>query len=155
MKLPLTGGCQCGGVRYEIAAEPLTVLACHCTECQRQSGAAFGLSMIVPTAAVRITKGTPKEWERPGSMTHSGLPTACLFCDTCGARLYNIPARAPQNTVLKPGTLDDKTWFEPVGHIWTRSAQSWVDIPAGMLRYDGPPPDFAALQAAWAARGKS
>ena len=41
MRLPLSGGCQCGGVRYEIKAKPLTVYVCHCTECQRQSGSAF------------------------------------------------------------------------------------------------------------------
>jgi hypothetical protein len=38
LKLPLTGQCQCGQVRYEIRAEPVAVWACHCTECQRQSG---------------------------------------------------------------------------------------------------------------------
>ena len=44
MRLPLTGGCQCGGVRYEIkAAAKLSLYVCHCTECQRQSGSAFSL----------------------------------------------------------------------------------------------------------------
>ena len=47
MRLPLSGGCQCGRVRYQIRAEPLAVYVCHCTECQRQSGSAFALSLAV------------------------------------------------------------------------------------------------------------
>jgi hypothetical protein len=60
LRLPQAGGCQCGAVRYEIAAAPLTLYACHCAECQRQSGSAFGLSMPVPAGAVRITAGEPR-----------------------------------------------------------------------------------------------
>lgn len=47
MPAPYTGGCQCGSVRYVLTSEPLRVAACHCTECQRQSGSAFGMSMSV------------------------------------------------------------------------------------------------------------
>jgi hypothetical protein len=42
------GGCQCGRVRYRVEGEPLTLGICHCTECQRQSGSAFGMSMVTP-----------------------------------------------------------------------------------------------------------
>ena len=46
MRLPQGGGCQCGAVRYEISGPPRVVYACHCTECQRQSGAAFALAAV-------------------------------------------------------------------------------------------------------------
>ena len=59
MRLPLTGGCQCGGVRYEIKAAPLSLYVCHCTECQRQSGSAFALSLAVPRDAFAVVRGTP------------------------------------------------------------------------------------------------
>jgi len=149
MRLPLTGGCQCGAVRYEITAAPLTVYACHCTDCQRQSGSAFALSLIAPRDAVRVTKGAPAAWERPGSHAASGTPTDCMFCLECGARLYNLPSRNRAIAVVKPGTLDDTSWLKPVGHIWTKSAQPWLTFEQGTLLYDGPPPDFAALSAAW------
>ncbi|MFL6835047.1 MAG: GFA family protein, partial [Xanthobacteraceae bacterium] len=64
MRLPLSGGCQCGGVRYELSAEPLTVYVCHCTECQRQSGSAFALSLAVARDALAVVKGTPAKWRR-------------------------------------------------------------------------------------------
>ena len=152
MRLPLTGGCQCGAVRYEIGAAPLTVYACHCADCQRQSGSAFALSLLAPRDAVRVTQGAPAVWERPGSQTTSGTPADCVFCLECGARLYNLPSRNRAVAVVKPGTLDDTSWLEPVGHIWTKSAQPWVMFEAGTLLYDGQPPDFAALSEAWQPR---
>ena len=81
MRLPLTGGCQCGGVRYEIKAEPLTLYVCHCTECQRQSGSAFALSLAVARDAV-VVHGTPATWRRE---LESGRVIWCLFCGGCGA----------------------------------------------------------------------
>jgi len=149
MKLPLTGGCQCGAVRYAIDAEPLTLYACHCTECQRQTGSAFALSMVVKREALRITSGAPKEWLR---RHESGRVIACVFCDACGTRLYHNPHINTQITILKPGTLDDTTWLDPVGHIWTRSAQCWVDIPDETVNYDVQPPDFSGLIETWRAQ---
>jgi hypothetical protein len=143
MRLPLTGGCQCGAVRYEITAAPLTLYACHCADCQRQSGSAFALSLIAPRDAVRVTQGAPAAWERPGSHAASG------------ARLDHLPSRNRAIAVVKPGTLDDTSWLKPVGHIWTRSAQPWVKFEEGTLLYDGPPPDLAALGAAWQAQRRA
>jgi Glutathione-dependent formaldehyde-activating enzyme len=57
---PLKGGCACGAVRYEIAAPPLAIYACHCTDCQRRTGTAFALNMPVRTSSLRIVTGTPK-----------------------------------------------------------------------------------------------
>lgn len=148
MQLPLTGGCQCGEVRYGIAAEPLTVYACHCTDCQRQSGSAFALSMVVPRDAVRLSAGAPATWLR---RHESGRTSRCLFCGECGARLYHNPDRNPQITILKPGTLDDTSWLRPVGHIWIRSAQPWFEMPAGRITYDAQPPDLTRLTEAWRA----
>lgn len=149
MLLPLTGGCQCGAVRYAIDAPPRAVYACHCRDCQRQTGAGFALSMIVPRAALRLVDGTPSEWLRPGGVAASGTPTACLFCGSCGARLYHLPTRNPAVAIVKPGTLDDTSWLRPAGHIWTEHAQPWVAIPEDMPNFPRQPPDYTAIEAAW------
>jgi hypothetical protein len=60
--LPLTGGCSCGAIRYEIAAFPLLLYACNCTDCQTASGSAFALSMPVMSNGFRIVQGEPKGW---------------------------------------------------------------------------------------------
>jgi hypothetical protein len=55
MELPLGGGCMCGAVRYEISELPLRVYACHCTDCQRITGSAFSLGVVVSAGAFRAT----------------------------------------------------------------------------------------------------
>jgi hypothetical protein len=128
MQLPLTGGCCCGGVRYEIRARPTALYCCHCKDCQRQTGSAYAMSMFVPRGAVAITAGAPKCWRRQAD---SGRFMRCWFCGDCGARLYNEPESRSDVTVIKPGTLDDTSWLDPVGEIWTRSRQPWVPLPPG------------------------
>jgi hypothetical protein len=149
MRLPLTGGCQCGRVRYEVNARPLAAYACHCTECQRQSGSAFGLSLLVPRDALAVTSGTPAVWRRA---LESGRVIWCFFCSDCGVRLFHNPERVPTASIVKPGTLDDVTWLKPVGHIWTRSAQPWMQIPPSAVNYEGQPDDLSRLIEAWQAQ---
>jgi hypothetical protein len=55
MPAPYTGGCQCGSVRYVLTTEPIPLAACHCKECQRQSGSAFGMSMPVKKDSLTVT----------------------------------------------------------------------------------------------------
>ena len=87
-KLPLVGRCQCKGVVYKITSAPLAVYACHCTECQRQSGSAFSLSLLAERGAVVVEEGKPAVWER---QHESGRVIDCLICATCGTRLFHEP----------------------------------------------------------------
>jgi len=142
MTAPYTGRCQCGQIRYEIRTEPLTLYACHCQECQKQSSSAFGMSMPVPRHAVVVLQGQPKQWQRVGD---SGREVSCWFCADCGTRLFHAPARNSQIINIKPGTLDDTSWLKPVGNLWTNSAQKWVILDDQMLNYDAQPSDFDLL----------
>src|SRR5262245_61909671 len=134
--LPLSGGCQCGGVRYHITEAPLTLYVCYCTECQKQSSAGFGMSMPVPRAGFSITSGAPSTWTRTAD---SGRTVECAFCSRCGTRLFHAPIRNPAIVNIKPGTLDNTRWLKPVGHLWTRSAQPWVIIPDGVVTFEAQP----------------
>jgi hypothetical protein len=142
MTAPYAGGCQCGQIRYEIRAEPLTLYACHCKECQKQSSSAFGMSMPVARDAVILLKGQPKEWKR---VSEGGREVSCLFCGNCGTRLFHNPARDPKITNVKPGTLDDTSGLSPVGHLWTRSSQGWVILNENLLNYETQPSDYSQL----------
>src|SRR5262245_19818205 len=104
---PLTGGCACGAVRYEISAMPLLLYACHCTECQRRSGSAFALNMPVATKSLRIVKGVPKAWHNAGA---SGTTTS-WFCGDCGGRIYGERDGRPDAMTIRAGTLDDTSWL--------------------------------------------
>jgi len=146
IRLPLAGACQCRAVGYEIRAAPLAVYACHCTECQRQSGSAFSLSLIAPREAVVIAQGSAHRWRR---QHESGRVVQCVLCGNCGSRLFHEPEANPKVTIVKPGTLDDTAWLHPVGHIWTRSAQKWFPLPADTVNYEVQPPNFSRLIEAW------
>lgn len=132
MKTRDTGGCQCGSIRYEISDEPRQVVACHCTDCQRQSGSAFGMSMVVDAAAFGLTKGESKIYR---SMSSTGREKVGAFSPGCGTRIYHQPEWRKGTISVKAGTLDDTTWLQPQVHIWTSSKQPWIVIPDGVESY--------------------
>lgn len=144
--LPIYGGCQCKSIRYEISQMPLTMYACHCTECQTQSTSGFGMSMPTPKYGFRLTQGNHKIWARTSD---SGRQVECAFCSECGTRLYHLPSRNKSIINVKPGTLDNKKLFEPVGNLWVKSAQHWVSITSEAINFPEQPSSFEPLYIAW------
>lgn len=132
----LTGGCQCGGCRYRIAAAPLEVDVCHCTECRRQSASAFGITVVVPAAAFRITRGTPRSWTR---QTDSGNALECRFCPECGSRLVHVSSGYRDAVFVKGGSLDQPVDLSAAVHIWTAGKLPGVVIPQGAVQFSGEP----------------
>jgi hypothetical protein len=146
--LPLTGGCSCGVIRYEVTSFPLLLYTCNCTDCQRTSGSAFALNMPVATTGFRITRGAPKGWRRASP---SGADVTSWFCGDCGARIYGERQGRPDTMNLRAGTLDDTTWLTPVAHMFLRSAQGWVHPASGAECFDVGPSDFRPLAERWRA----
>jgi hypothetical protein len=129
MKLPLTGGCLCGAIRYEIAQPPIAMYTCHCMDCQRITSSAFSTGVVVPAEAVRLS-GETRIVE---SIADSGRIKRRLICPDCGIWIGGMPmagAWAPgMARVIRAGTLDDTSWVKPTIHFWTRSRQPWVVLP--------------------------
>jgi hypothetical protein len=119
------GGCQCGEVRYRFEGEPLELTVCHCRECQRQSGSAFGMSLSIPAGAFKLLAGSPKIFE---VVCDSGRRKSCAFCPNCGTRIYH---RTDAGISIKAGTLDDTSALRPTAHYWTARKQPWISIPGG------------------------
>lgn len=130
-----TGGCQCGRVRYHVTGDPLALVACHCKECQRQSGSAFGMSLMVRESGFTV-EGELKMFER---CADSGRTLRCFFCPECGTRIYHQPAYAAGVVNIKAGTLDDTTTLEPQFHTWVDSKQPWTLLPAGVSTHPRQP----------------
>ncbi|MDO5705071.1 MAG: GFA family protein [Paracoccus sp. (in: a-proteobacteria)] len=129
----LTGGCQCGALRYRVGADPVRVYVCHCTECRAQSSSAFGISVIVPPAAVILEKGQPRIWQRD---TASGKVLACAFCGDCGSRVWHVNEPAGAEMSIKGGSLDQPVDLSAAMHIWTISALPGVVIPDGAVQWE-------------------
>jgi len=144
---PLTGGCQCGAVRFELRAAPVVFYLCHCTTCQQQSSSAFGQSVKVRAADVTI-HGELAVFEAPSA---SGRPKVCEFCPKCGSRIAHGRRPGAEAFNLKGGSFDDHSWLVPAGHIWTSSKQPFVAIADNELQYAHQPPDYEALSAKWRA----
>jgi hypothetical protein len=145
---PLPGGCLCGTSRYEIVSDPLTLYACHCTDCQTVSGASFTLIMVVTRDAVAVREGSPEPHERSRA---DGRKKTIFRCPLCLTALWGSRIEAPDFATIYAGTLDHSSALEPVGHIWTRSAQPWIPIPEGSLNVREQPleEDYFALVRAW------
>ena len=133
---PRDGGCQCGSIRYRINGEPLALAVCHCTECQRQSGSAFGMSLIVRRDIFELVSGELKDFSRSSD---SGRAVRCAFCPSCGTRIYHEPSYVTGVLNVKAGTLDDTSALQPTLHAWTSSKQGWVAVPGEVQCFERQP----------------
>lgn len=133
----LTGGCQCGEVRYEIAgALPELISVCHCRECQKQSASAFGISIAVSRKDFRLTQGRLSHWQRTAD---SGNIIDCAFCPQCGTRIWHSPSNIPEMVRVRGGSLDVPLDVSRAVHIWTKRKLAGVEIPAGAKQVPGQP----------------
>ena len=126
------GRCECKSVCYQYNGEPLTCYACHCTDCQTSSGSAFSLSMIVNDKDIKLIKGKV-------GVTHidvNGTEVKKHYCTQCNTPFMFSADEYSGMAILKAGTFEDTSWFEPVAHIWTRSAQPWVKLDDATAQYE-------------------
>ena len=104
--------------------------------------------MPVAREALRAS-GALKEWRRKADR---GREVACYFCRECGTRVYHSSLLGPGYWHLKPGTLDDTAWLDPVAEVWTESAQPWLHFSDRLLSFAREPDDIPAIQARWQSR---
>ena len=126
----LAGGCQCGAVRYTAQPSmPSHIYACHCTECQSQTGSACAVHQWMQPHDLKI-EGQLIE----GRRTKADGATLSIFgCPNCLSRIYSQNSLRPQLITLRAGTRDDSSTITPEFHMWTRSKQPWIAIPEGAL----------------------
>lgn len=126
----LEGGCACGAIRYRLTQAPMIVHACHCRDCQKQTGSAFVINLWIERQFVEATGAEPVAFRvPPGS---SGKPHDVFRCAKCGTALWSKYHAAPGDTVLlRGGTLDDPGAVTPDVHIFTRSKAPWLKLPDG------------------------
>jgi hypothetical protein len=129
-----TGSCLCGAVTYAVTEAPGGVIACHCADCQKAGGAAASHNIVVKTENLAVTSGTPKTFVK---LADSGRTLTRFFCGDCGSPLFSRRKEMPEVTVVKAGTLDDKTGLKHVTDIWTASATGWIPDDPGVAHHEG------------------
>ena len=132
----IEGGCNCGAIRYKIDAKPVVVAQCHCKNCQRQSGSAFSVNLMVPAAAVTSTGELTTYTDTD---TASGNPVYRRFCGTCGSPIFSDLSQGGGMTIVKAGTLDEPGEFAPAVAVWTATAWPWVKLPDGVKGFERNP----------------
>ena len=127
-----TGGCACGEVRYRLVSEPLFVNCCHCLSCQRQTGSAFVINVLIETDRVELLAGEPIAVDVPRD---DGSFQKIFRCPTCQLALFSQYTH-PGVRFVRAGTLDDPFAVAPDAHMYTRSKLSWVRLPDGVPSFD-------------------
>jgi hypothetical protein len=122
------GGCLCGSVRYRTTGDPVAATVCHCRFCQRRTGSAFSEPVLFKADQVEFSGGPLAVYEHRSD--ESGRWLRLEFCPRCGATVTWTSERRPGVRSIAGGTFDDTRWLKIVRHIWARSAQPWVSIPA-------------------------
>ena len=126
------GGCACGAVRYRLASEPMFVHCCHCLNCQRQTGSAFVINLLIEADRVELSAGDPVAVDAPRD---DGSVQRIFRCPRCQVAVFSEYS-APQVRFVRAGTLDDPASVTPDVHIYTRSKVPWVTLPAGAPAFE-------------------
>jgi hypothetical protein len=126
------GGCACGAVRYRLASEPLFVHCCHCLNCQRQTGSAFVINVLIEADRVEVLSGEPEAVDVPRD---DGRAQRIFRCPACRVAVFSNYTR-PEVHFVRGGTLDDPSSVTPDVHIYTRSKLPWVNLPKGVPAFE-------------------
>ncbi len=140
------GGCACGQVRFRLTREPMFVHACHCTRCQRETGGPFAHHAMIEWSAFEVTEGEPSHSQSP---TDSGAKHWVARCPTCQTAMWNEWGALGKAVTryVRVGTLDNPHALPPLAHIFVRSKQAWVVLPAEVPQFSG----YYNVQKTWPA----
>ena len=136
----MSGGCLCGGVRFELGEPPISASYCHCKHCQRRTGSAASAQARIKPGSLRIVQGE--------GLLSSYTPEggwAKIFCGVCGSSLFSRPPGRSEITSVRLGSFDGDPGVRPAYRQRVESAASWEPIPEdGLPRHEGPHPEHRA-----------
>jgi len=121
---PLTGGCLCGGVRFELTEAPLSASYCHCTRCQRRTGTAASANARIAPGSLRVVTGEEliRCYQPPDGF-------AKCFCSNCGSALWSRDPDHPDRIGLRLGAFDGDPLVRPASRQFVAYAAAWEPIP--------------------------
>jgi hypothetical protein len=123
-ELPLTGGCLCGGVRFEIAAPLVSAGYCHCTRCRRRTGTAASVQARIAPGSLRIVSGEEliRAYEPPNGFAKE-------FCSACGGALWSRDPEDAETISVRLGVFDADPGIRPAYRQFVAYAAPWEPLP--------------------------
>ena len=122
-EIHVNGSCHCGQVEIEAVVRKSEVRVCHCTDCQKMSGAPMRAIAVAPAEKIKII-GNPREYTKIGD---SGNRRIQAFCSECGTQLFATDmAKTVYN--LRTGFLEQRYDLEPKQHVFTESSMPWINV---------------------------
>ena len=128
MSDPITGGCHCGAVRYTLSSPPMWGGHCQCTNCQKFSSAGHLSNMVAAKADFDVS-GDMTEYSYKAD---SGNDMSRYSCPVCATQIYGKSSGNPDGIVLRVGSLDDPTHFDPKAVIYTESSVAWDTVDTSL-----------------------
>ena len=122
--------CSCGQLRATCDGEPDKVSICHCNECRRRTGSAFGIAVFYPRERLRA-EGMDKTFRRKAD---SGFDVLFHFCPDCGASVYWEPARKPDMVAVAAGAFADPKFPMPDQSVSDDMRHDWIMFPESMTK---------------------
>jgi len=139
----MEGGCSCGEVRYRLTSDPLFIHCCHCLNCQRQTGSAFVVNLLIEAERMELLSGELRPVDVPRD---DGSAQRIFRCPTCEVAVFSEYG-SPKVRFVRAGTLDDPSAVRPDVHIYTRSKLPWVELPGSAPAFE----EYYDMQALWPA----
>ena len=130
-----TGRCYCKKVEFEFDGPIHSQILCHCRECRYLSGGEPNASIIISEDKFRVIKGKLKTFARDDLKK----PRVRFFCGHCGTHICVKSPPRPGMLVLKVGTLDEHSWFNPETAIYCIDRQPFHQIPDGVSIFNTTP----------------
>ncbi len=127
-----TASCSCGQLRVTTEGEPVRISMCHCLECQKRTGSAFGAQSRFPRERVKI-EGTSTKWTRTGD---DGGELTFSFCPTCGTTVYYVVKDQPELIAVTLGAFADPTFPAPRFSVYETRKHPWVSVPEDAEHWD-------------------
>lgn len=121
---PITGGCLCGAVRFEVSEPFVSSNYCHCTRCQRRTGTAASINARAKPGTFRVIAGEDRirSWRPPEGAEK-------FFCGDCGSALFSRSGPGGESYGVRLGTLDADPGIRPAWRQYTAYAAAWEPIP--------------------------
>ena len=138
MARQLTGGCLCGGVRFEVTEPLVSASYCHCTRCQRRTGTAASAQARLAPGSLHVNSG--EELIRAYDPGDGGFLK--LFCSQCGSALWSKSPQDPEVMSVRLGAFDSDPGIRPAYRQFVAYAAPWEPLPDdGLPRYPERPDD--------------